>query len=353
VGRTANGSDSGAALGWAANGAVTGVAVGGTANGYNNGAAMGYLANGVTYGAAVGASANGYDNGAAVGRSANGSDYGAAVGSWANGYFTGAAVGYAANGYYTGAAVGPWANGYNYGAAMGYLANGTNYGAAVGASANGYNNGAAMGYAANGAANGAAVGASANGARTNVAIGLRANARGGTNHIAIGYNVTNNLGNDTAVIRGTLYLDGGSGVYTNTGFGSSSWTLKTFEIDHPLDPENKILRHYCLESPQVWNVYAGNAQLVNGRAEVQLPDYYSALNLVGAEIYSLTPIGEALVWVESEVSDGHFVIAGKRDMKVSWTIKVLRNDPGCLEDLRRRPVEQLKSELQSGQAEGK
>ncbi|MBI2437703.1 MAG: hypothetical protein HYV36_02680 [Lentisphaerae bacterium] len=136
-------------------------------------------------------------------------------------------------------------------------------GAAIGVYANGVDSGAAMGDSANAYFFGAAVGAYANGAQTNVAIGFRANAGNGTNQIAIGNYVTNDLPN-TARIRGSLYLDGGSGVYTNTGFGSSSWTLKPFEIDHPLDPENKILRHYCLEGPQVWNVYAGNAQLVNG-----------------------------------------------------------------------------------------
>ena len=131
--------------------------------------------------------------------------------------------------------------------------------------------------------------------------------------------------------------------------GSSDGASK-LPIDHPLDPENKVLRHFCLEGPQVWNVYAGNAQLVNGQAVVQLPDYYSALNLVGSEIYGLTVVDEntnefPLVKVVKQVTDNRFVIAGTMDMKVSWTIKVLRNDPGCLEDLQRRPVEQLKSEL--------
>jgi hypothetical protein len=46
-----------------------------------------------------------------------------------------------------------------------------------------------------------------------------------------------------------------------------------------------------------------------------------------------------------EVENNSFVIAGMQDVKVFWTIKVLRNDPACLEDLRRRPVEQLKRNL--------
>jgi hypothetical protein len=92
-------------------------------------------------------------------------------------------------------------------------------------------------------------------------------------------------------------------------------------------------------------VYAGNAQLVNGQAVVQLPDYYSALNLVGSEVYSLTPIGRVLVWIEKKIENNRFSIGGDQDVEVSWTIKVLRNDPACLEDLRRRPVEQWKNEI--------
>jgi hypothetical protein len=192
----------------------------------------------------------------------------------------------------------------------------------------------AVGKSANGGANG-------NGS---IAIGSEANAQAAGACIAIGSYVTNTV-SESVRLRGTLYLDGGIGVYTNNAFKSGSWTLKAFEIDHPLDPENKILRHFCLEGPQVWNVYAGNARLVNGRTVVDLPDYYSALNLVGSEIYSLTAVGElAQVAVGTKVNNNQFTIIGDKDLEVSWTIKVRRNDPGCLEDLRRRPVEQLKNE---------
>jgi hypothetical protein len=102
----------------------------------------------------------------------------------------------------------------------------------------------------------------------------------------------------------------------------------------------------------VWNVYAGNAVLAGGTAVVELPAYYSALNRAGSEIYSLTPVGElAQVCVKERVSENHFVIQGDRDVEVSWSIKVLRADPACEADLRARPVEQLKSELTTAQAD--
>ncbi|MBI2437599.1 MAG: hypothetical protein HYV36_02135 [Lentisphaerae bacterium] len=313
-----------------------------------NSVSVGRGADGISSGAAVGYQANGSGSGAALGREANGSDSGAAVGYMANGYYLGAAVGRQANGSY-GAAMGELADGANSGAALGRSANGYN-GVAVGYSANGYDTGVAVGMMAQGTNYGMAMGYLANGSRTNVAIGAGADAQGGILRIAIGSSVINTQ-DYTAAIRGTLYLDGGTGVMTRATFGSGNWTAKTFEIDHPLDPENKILRHYCLESPQVWNVYAGNAQLVNGQAVVQLPDYYSALNLVGSEIYSLTPISpqvQANAVVKQKVLGNAFVIAGNIDMEVSWTIKVLRNDPGCLADLQRRPVEQFKKEFETG-----
>jgi len=335
----------GVAVGYGANGSSYGAALGYYANGYSEGAAMGDSANGVNYGAAMGYLANSYDHGAAVGYEAIGSFYGAAMGREANGNDHGMAVGYNSDGSSYGAAVGSAANGKSQGAAIGYQANGYLDGVAAGYEANGSWAGIAIGKSSDGNNFGVAVGRSANGANTNIAIGYSASANGGTKRTAIGYDVDNTVDNSMRV-RGTLYLDGGTGVVYRATFGSGAWANKAFTIDHPLDPENKVLRHFCMEGPDVWNVYAGNAQLVNGRAIVQLPDYYSALNLVGSEIYSLTPIGGwAPIWVHVKVTDNVFVIAGQADLEVSWTIKVRRNDPGCLEDLKYRPVEQLKSEL--------
>ena len=45
---------------------------------------------------------------------------------------------------------------------------------------------------------------------------------------------------------------------------------KTFKIDHPVDPDNKILYHMAVESPRVDLIYRGMAKLVNGKATVDL-----------------------------------------------------------------------------------
>ena len=336
IGDGANAYWSGVALGYRANGYWAGMAMGYQADGNQGGVALGYNAIGNQSGVAAGQAANGMTNGAAVGREANGRDYGAAVGYQANGYNNGAAVGYQSYGHNAGVAMGYQATGSVGGVAMGWRANGSQFGAAVGRDANGSGNGVALGYLANGAA-------------SNVAVGAFANAYGGENRTAIGLNVTNSIDHSVR-LRGSLYLDGGSAMYTNSSFGKSDWNIKAFTISHPLDPENKVLRHFCLEGPEVWNVYAGNVQLASGEAVVELPDYYAALNLVGSEIYQLTPVGDlAQLCVKEKVADNRFVIRGDKDVEVSWTIKVRRNDPACLEDLQRRPVEQLRSEVSADQ----
>lgn len=205
--------------------------------------------------------------------------------------------------------------------------------------------GIAIGAGADGDYNGIAIGAFSDGQYTNIAIGFMSSAYSGYDRIAIGHAITNRR-NDSCAIRGTLYLDGGTGVLTRATAGGGAWIPKAFTIDHPLDPDNKVLRHYCVEGPDVWDIYAGNAQLVEGRAVVQLPDYYSALNLAGSEVYTLTAVGGfAQLCVLQKVAGNAFVIGGSEDVEVSWTVKVLRNDPATVEGLRLRPVEQKKSEI--------
>ena len=63
-----------------------------------------------------------------------------------------------------------------------------------------------FGYNSDAWASGIAIGADANGTQTNIAIGVQAYAPPGNERIAIGHQVTNYVDN-TAVMRGTLYLD--------------------------------------------------------------------------------------------------------------------------------------------------
>ena len=109
--------------------------------------------------------------------------------------------------------------------------------------------------------------------------------------------------------------------------GTLSKAAGSFKIDHPLDPGRKWLSHSFVESPDMMNVYNGNAVLdARGKATVRLPDYFGALNREFR--YQLTPIGaHAPVFVAREVKDNEFRIAGGTPgLKVSWQVTGIRQD---------------------------
>ncbi len=112
--------------------------------------------------------------------------------------------------------------------------------------------------------------------------------------------------------------------------------VKLFTIDHPLDPDNRVLRHACVESDQMVNLYRGNATLDGaGRATVSMPQWLDALNTDFT--YVLTPVGRwAPLYIESEIENGNFTIAGGTPgMKVSWQVSGVRKDEFAL----RSPLE--------------
>ncbi|WP_299645114.1 hypothetical protein [uncultured Chloroflexus sp.] len=106
--------------------------------------------------------------------------------------------------------------------------------------------------------------------------------------------------------------------------------VKTFVIDHPLDPANKYLYHFAQEGPVIQNVYNGIVTLdATGAAIVTLPDYFAAIN---AEpfLYQLTPIGAAMpnLHVAQPITGNLFRIAGGvAGAQVSWEVTATRNDP--------------------------
>ena len=115
----------------------------------------------------------------------------------------------------------------------------------------------------------------------------------------------------------------------------------SFKIDHPLDPENKYLFHSFVESPDMLNVYNGNAILnEDGEAKIEMPDYFTALNRDFR--YQLTPIGSfAELYVAKEIEENSFKIAGGRPGgKVSWQVTGIRRDPFAMAN--RIPNELLK-----------
>lgn len=136
--------------------------------------------------------------------------------------------------------------------------------------------------------------------------------------------IGNNGGSNTSGYAG--YFTGRVVVQGNFSVSGA----KAFQIDHPLDPANRYLYHFAVESPDVRNQYQGVITLdAAGQAVVALPDYFDALNADDGITYQLTCIGGyAPVYVAQEVQDNRFTIAGGTlGLKVSWQITAVRDDP--------------------------
>jgi len=134
---------------------------------------------------------------------------------------------------------------------------------------------------------------------------------------------------------------------TRVGFLSKN--AGSFTIDHPLDPEHKILNHYFVESPEMSNIYEGETVLDgSGRAEVILPDYFDALNR--SPRIQLTGIGTSDVYVVEKVKDNRFVIGGKPGADVYWMVTGSRKDPSAEIARILMPVEQVKEGALAGQS---
>jgi hypothetical protein len=153
----------------------------------------------------------------------------------------------------------------------------------------------------------------------------------GTGYGVYGY--TPNGGYGVVGSNGGSNSSGFAGVFGGRVVVNGNFSVngsKAFVIDHPLDPANKLLYHFAVESPEVRNQYDGMVTLdQDGRAVVQLPDYFDALNADEDIHYQLTCVGSyAPVYIEQEVDGNQFTIAGgSPGLKVSWQISALRDDP--------------------------
>lgn len=136
------------------------------------------------------------------------------------------------------------------------------------------------------------------------------------------------------------------GVYANGRLGASG--TKSFMIDHPLDPENKVLLHYSAESPEVLNIYSGNVQADGaGEAWITLPDYFESIN--SDPRYILTSVGgpAPMLHVAVKVQNNMFKIAGAMpNAEVSWEVKAKRTDRFVTQ--RGAPVERMKTGVEQG-----
>ncbi|MEQ1822733.1 MAG: hypothetical protein ABL949_09495 [Fimbriimonadaceae bacterium] len=123
--------------------------------------------------------------------------------------------------------------------------------------------------------------------------------------------------------------DAGTAVFAQGRFSASG--TKSFRIDHPTNPENEYLLHYCAEGPDALNIYTGNAVTdANGYATINLPDYFEEINRDPR--YGLTIVGGGgenfvQVRVVRKIRNNQFTIrTSEPKVEVSWEVKGVRND---------------------------
>ena len=125
-----------------------------------------------------------------------------------------------------------------------------------------------------------------------------------------------------AYLIGDLFLDGG--IYYGAALNA---------IDHPEDPENRLLEHAAVEAPELLLLYRGKAQLDgNGEATVLLPSYFAALTKEDEATVTLTPMGRPVGGVmpaasyEWDPSGESFRVYGDPGREVSWVVMAERDD---------------------------
>ena len=170
-------------------------------------------------------------------------------------------------------------------------------------------------------------------------------------------------GNGNLVVEGNLQVHTNLAIPSWSGGGITSWDVfaggavyvgtdpahprcafynngtKQFVIDHPLDPENRDLRHVCIEGPEAAVFYRGSGCLAGGRAEVELPGYFEALTRAEDRTVMLTPVaedGEAVTpLAASPVREGRFTVravdGSNPGQRFSWQVMAVRADVEPLE----------------------
>lgn len=137
-------------------------------------------------------------------------------------------------------------------------------------------------------------------------------------------------GSNFGVIGGTSSATNGYGLYSLGRTGASG--TKSFRIDHPLDPENLYLNHYCSEGPEPLNVYSGTVRTdSSGVAWVQLPAYFEAINRDFRYQLTVVDDGDGAIFAQAKVArkirENRFKIrTSVPNVDVCWEVKGVRND---------------------------
>jgi len=151
-------------------------------------------------------------------------------------------------------------------------------------------------------------------------------------HIGIGDGFTNP--EERLHVRGNIRAEGN---LQATGDIVASGAKKS-EIKHPLKAGRKVV-HAAMEGPESALYYRGEAQLTNGRAVIDLPEYFEALTRPDGRTVMLTNAdGFDRLAVErrggKQVTNGQFTVVSDNSSSsqaFNWEVKAVRADIAVLQ----------------------
>ncbi|CAM2005160.1 hypothetical protein [Acanthopleuribacter pedis] len=117
------------------------------------------------------------------------------------------------------------------------------------------------------------------------------------------------------------------------GLQGEAFAYKNFIINHPVAKE-RFLVHANLEGPEAAVFYRGSAKLRDGRAEIELPDYFEALTRQEGRTIILTNVdGFDRLAVKRrhglKIRNGSFLVISENpqsQQEFDWEVKAVRAD---------------------------
>lgn len=169
----------------------------------------------------------------------------------------------------------------------------------------------------------------------NGAATLNNNLTLGTGRIVVGNLVIQKAGGFSGQLlsSGILYLQGAGIRCTGSVYMENHLDVvgdlnvqgsKNFKMPHPTKPDH-WLRHGSTESPVSGTEYTGRATIgEDGSVEVELPEYFEALNKPDNRTVQITPVGRPFPVGADEVSGGRVTVYGDPGRDVFWLVKAER-----------------------------
>lgn len=113
----------------------------------------------------------------------------------------------------------------------------------------------------------------------------------------------------------------GYGVFASGELGASG--TKSFLQPHPEDPA-RMIQFHVLEGNESGTYFRGTGQLVNGRAELEVPEEWRLVTEAGSITVQLTPIGTPAMLAVLEEGRERIVVGGSSDVRFHYLVQGVR-----------------------------